>query len=162
MKAEPRTTATRRRDGASALDSALRLLARRDHTCWELAFKLRQRGFDPAAVEAAMARCKDLGYLDDARTALTLAGHLVGRGYGRLRVRQMLAQKGLDGALIEKALACCGDEEAQLRLARRELEKRTSRFKREADPWRRRQAAYRFLAGRGFPAAVIHRAIADL
>jgi regulatory protein len=151
-----------RQSKSSALDSAFRILTRRDHTRRELARKLRQKGFARAAVEGALDRCLELGYLDDAKTALTLAGHLVEKGYGPLRIRHTLCQKGLDDALIEKALARCGNEETQARIARRILEKKRCRLSRETDPWRRRQVAYRFLAGRGFEAPVINRAIADI
>ncbi|MCB2146712.1 MAG: recombination regulator RecX [Deltaproteobacteria bacterium] len=147
---------------AGALDSAFRILARRDHTCKELAVKLRQKGFDGAAIDGALARCLELGYLDDAKTAAIIAGHLAENGYGPLRVRQTLGQKGLDDALIEQALARCGDEETQVLSARRMLEKKASSLSREADTWKRRSKAYRFLAGRGFAATVINRAIADL
>src|SRR5210317_2043010 len=102
-----------RQPRSNALDSAFRILARRDHTRRELALKLRQRGFDCRAIEDALARCLALGYLDDAKTALLIARQLTQRGYGPLRVRQVLVQKGLDDALIENALPCCGDEAAQ-------------------------------------------------
>ena len=147
---------------SSALDSAFRILARRDHTYKELAVKLRQKGFDGVAIDSALARCRELGYLDDAKTAAILAGHLADSGYGPLRIRQTLGQKGLDDALIEQALACCGDEEAQVLSARRMLGKKASHLSREADPWKRRQKAYRFLSGRGFAANVINRAITDI
>ena len=146
---------------SKALDSAYRILARRDHTRKELRVKLLQKGFDPAAIEGALVRCRELGYLDDAKTAAIIAGHLAESGYGPLRVRQTLGQKGLDDAVIEQALVRCGDEASQVLSARRMLEKKASRLNREADPWKRRQKAYRFLAGRGFPSTVINRAITD-
>ena len=151
-----------RKAASSALDSAFRILARRDHTHKELTVKLRQKGFDRGAIDGALARCRELGYLDDAKTAGIIAGHLAESGYGPLRIRQTLGQKGLDDALIEKALARCGNEEAQIRSARRMLEKKTSRLSREPDPWKRRQKAYRFLSGRGFSSTVINRAIGDV
>jgi regulatory protein len=151
-----------RQANSRALDSAFRILARRDHTQKELHAKLRQKGFDRAAIESALARCLELGYLDDAKTATIIAGHLAESGYGPLRVRQTLRQKGLDDAAVEKALARCGDEETQVLSARRMLEKKASRLNREADPWKRRQKAYRFLAGRGFSSTVINRAITDV
>jgi len=150
------------RANAKALDSAFRILTRRDHTRKELRVKLRQKGFDRAAIERALARCRELGYLDDAKTATIIAGHLAESGYGPLRVRQTLGQKGLDDALIEQALARCGDEETQVLSARRMLEKKASRLSREADPWKRRQKAYRYLAGRGFSSTVINMAITDV
>jgi regulatory protein len=145
-----------------ALDSAFRILARRDHTQKELAVKLRQKGYDRAATDSALSRCQALGYLDDAKTAAIIAGHLAKSGYGPLRVRQTLRQKGIEDALIEEALIRCGDEETQLLSARRMLKKKASQLSREVDPWKRRQKAHRFLAGRGFPSAVINQAIADL
>ena len=151
-----------RSSNASALDSAFRILARRDHTRKELADKLRQKGHDRAATDGALARCRELGYLDDSKIAINIAGHLVENGYGPLRIRQTLGQKGLDDTLIETALARCGDEAAQIRSARRMLAKKASRLSRETDPWKRRQKAYRFLSGRGFSPAVIHHAIGDV
>lgn len=151
-----------RQSKSSALDSAFRILTRRDHTRRELALKLRHKGFDRTAVEGALERCRELGYLDDANTAMILAGHLVEKGYGPLRIRHTLGQKGLDDALIEKALARCGSEDTQVGSARRILEKKAARLSREPDPWRRRQRAYRFLSSRGFTATVINRAITDI
>ena len=147
---------------AKALDSAFRFLTRRDHTCKELRVKLRQKGFDSAAIEGALARCRELGYLDDAKTATIIAEHLAESGYGPLRVRQTLGQKGIDVAAIEQALARCGDEDTQVLSARRMLEKKASHLSREADPWKRRQKAYRYLAGRGFSSTVINMAITDV
>jgi regulatory protein len=151
-----------RQGSAAALERAFRILARRDHTCKELAEKLRQKGHGHAAIDGALARCRELGYLDDAKTAMTIAGYLARNGYGPLRIRQTLGQKGLDDTVIEKALTRCGDEDNQVLSAGRVLEKKRSRLDREADPWKRRQKAYRFLAGRGFSSTVINRVIGGL
>ena len=147
---------------SNALDSAFRILARRDHTVKELAAKLHQKGFAPIDVDHALARCRELGYLDDAKTAMIIARHLAERGYGPLRIRQELGRKGLDHATIEKALVSCGDENTQEHSARRMLTKKAARLSREANLWKRRQIAYRFLASRGFSSTVINRAISDI
>jgi len=157
----PQAGSVPHKENSRALDSAFRILTRRDHTQKELRVKLRQKGFGRAAIEGALARCRELGYLDDAKTATVIAGHLSDSGYGPLRIRHTLGQKGLDDATIEQALSRCGDEEAQVLSARRMLEKKASRLNREDDPWKRRQKAYRFLCGRGFSSTVINRAIAD-
>jgi regulatory protein len=146
---------------AGALNSAFRILARRDHTCRELQAKLRRRGFTASAIEQALARCRQLGYLDDARTAAVLADRLSEKGYGPLRIRHTLVQKGLDDDLIENALLRHGDEDSQVCRARQWLEKKSSRLLRQSDPCKRRQTAYRLLAGRGFCAGVIRRAFDD-
>ena len=156
------SSAGRRGRSTGALDSAFRILARRDHTRMELAIKLRGKGYGRAAIDQALARCRELGYLDDAKTAQIIARHLVARGYGPLRVRQTLLQKGVDEPLIQKTLACCGDTDSQVSSARRVLEKKAARLNREADVWKRRQVAFRLLTGRGFPSAVINEVVADL
>ena len=148
----------RRHVDQPAFDSALRLLTRRDHTRWELDVKLRKKGFTAIHIAGATARLEALGYLDDAKTAKILADHLVRKGYGPLRVRYALRQKGLDDAIVENALRHYDDEE-QVQNARLALKKKRLRLEREADPVRRRQMAYRFLAGRGYPAMIIRRVI---
>ena len=152
---------TRKPTHSEALQSAFRLLARRDHITGELVLKLRRKGYDRKAVDAALERCRDLGYLDDARTARMMADHLVARGYGPLRIRQVLGQKGLEQALVEQVMAAGQSEDDLVRAAQKALEKKASRLHRESDPWKRRQIAYRFLSGRGFPSTVVNRVIDD-
>ena len=147
--------------GQSALDSAFRLLTRRDHTRWELAAKLRYKGFGAGDVARTMDRLNELGYLDDAKTARIMADHLLRKGYGILRIRYSLGQKGLADDAIDKALIRCGDDAAQVQHARCVLEKKRLRLERETDPVKWYQRAYRFLAGRGFPAGIIRQAIGE-
>ena len=146
---------------SKALDTAFRMLARRDHTSRELILKLRRKGYGRQAIDGALQRCRTLGYLDDAKTARVMARRLAGKGYGPLRIRQALKQKGLEDVLVERAMADGDEEESQVRAARKALEKKAPRLRRESDPWKRRQIAYRFLAGRGFPASIINQAIED-
>ena len=147
---------------SKVLDAAFRMIARRDHTRRELIFKLRRKGFGGQAIDGAIQRCRELGYLDDAKTARAMAGRLAGKGYGPLRIRQALKQKGLEDGLVEKTMADGDEEEAQVHAARKALEKKAPRLRRESDPWKRRQIAYRFLAGRGFPSAIINQALDDI
>ena len=144
-----------------ALASALRILARRDHTGHELTVKLRRKGFARTAIDHALKRCGELGYLDDARTARLMADQLNRRGYGPLRIRQTLSAKGLDDALIERAMEPLNDAAGQVQAALSQLEKKRVRLDREPDPWKRRQMAYRFLVGRGFPAEIINQVLGD-
>lgn len=147
---------------ANALQSAVRLLARRDHTEKELVYKLRQRKFDAAAIDDALQRCRDLGYVDDARTAAMMAAHMASRGNGPLKIHRTLHQKGVDEAIIERALNGCGDEDAQVESARYILKRIRFRLNRETDRQKKRIKAYRFLTGRGFTSEVIKRATLDM
>jgi len=144
-----------------ALETAFRMLGRRDHTRRELTLKLHRKGFGRQVVDSAILRCRELGYLDDEKTARIMADRPAGKGYGPLRIRQALKQKGLDEALVEKAMAAGNTEKDQVHAARKVLQKKASRLNRESDPWKRRQIAYRFLSGRGFPSSIIKQAIDD-
>lgn len=89
-----------------------------------LSRKLRERGWAgegapdlPALVE----RLAELGYVDDRVFALAKANSLTARGYGQRRVRQALAQAGVneEDAADGTAAAEGGALDAALRYARR-------------------------------------------
>ena len=95
---------------SDALAAALRLLARRGRSESELAGRLRQKGFSEEAITAVVTRCRQLGYLDDARFARERARELMrgGRAVGR-RVLVDLQQRGIAEATALAAV----DESAQ-------------------------------------------------
>jgi len=66
QKSSRRPRASNRRNTPPSddpLSRAVGLLARRAHSRWELRRKLLMKGFEGEAVEAAMARLAELGYL---------------------------------------------------------------------------------------------------
>lgn len=97
---ELRLEAERRR----AADSALRLLTSRSHSRAELAVKLgRKYGSD--AVEYAVARCEEMGFIDDAAYAREKAEYLLSsRGFAPARIRQELRAAGIDNDTADEAL----------------------------------------------------------
>lgn len=101
---------------ASTLDRALRLLAGRPHAAAELRLKLRHRGHDPAEIEAALARLRELGYLDDAAFARSLAGWRSG-SRGRRAIAAELSARGVPRDVAAEVLAEA-DPEAERAAAR--------------------------------------------
>ncbi|MDD2603914.1 MAG: regulatory protein RecX [Desulfobacteraceae bacterium] len=148
-------------DGADltkrAVAAALNRLARRDHSRQELAAKLGARGFDHTTCQAALERCRQLGYLDDARTAEIMAAALRRRGLGLHRIRARLREKGIAGDIIDALTTVDADPDRALAAARAVYERRRSHFEREGDLQRRRAKIYRFLQSRGFETETIHR-----
>ena len=131
-------------------NSALRILAGRDHSKQELARKLRQRGFKAKDIEKAISECIRFDYLDDERTSRLLINQMIRKGYGLNRIRHALKKKGLKGEGIQHILSeevSDADEEDG---ARRMLKKNIRRFERERDLKKRRDKIYRFLFARGF------------
>lgn len=87
------------------VETAFALLARRDHTRWELATKLRQRGYGEDEIDAALDRCVELGYLDDAAFAERfVASRAVRNGWGPLRLVAELQRRGVDREIAENAV----------------------------------------------------------
>ena len=88
-----------------ALNRATDLLSRRDHSTSELLQKLRQKGFDPEAAQAAADKLTDCGYLDDRRFAETYAAELVrSKGFGKRRITTELFRKGVPRDIIDEVL----------------------------------------------------------
>lgn len=88
-----------------ALNFAMRSLASKESGERELADRLRRNGVEEAVVAEVVARCKQHGWVDDARYAGMLVRSLARRHYGPRKVRFELGRKGIDSACAEAALA---------------------------------------------------------
>jgi regulatory protein len=126
--------------------AALRLLARREHSEVELRHKLRARHYSDSAVESVVARLVAAGLLSDQRFAEAYSRHRFERGYGPLRIRAELNERGIGADLAEAILAHFSRswvESAQWQ--------RNKRFgPRPAADIRNRAKEMRFLRRRGF------------
>jgi regulatory protein len=143
-----------------ALNTALRLLTRRDHTRYELSQKLRKRGTASDIISRVAAECERLNYLNDQRTAEVYIRQLK-RKYGVHRIRSELKKKGINEDIAENLITDQISEPDELQRADRILQKKSAAFAREEDLKKRREKMYRFLRSRGFPNAVITRLIHD-
>ncbi len=93
-----------------ARETAIRLLARREHSRRELAAKLVARGFGDAAVAEVLDALEAEGLLSDARFVESYLHSRREKGYGPLRLRAELRERGVDEALIESGLAALDAE----------------------------------------------------
>jgi regulatory protein len=91
----------------SALQRAIGLLSRREHSRLELLRKLAARGVAPQEAEAAVAQLAGEGWQDDARFAESLVRSRAGAGYGPVRIRAELATHGLGETEVSRALVAC-------------------------------------------------------
>ena len=133
--------------------TAMDLLARREHGRVELTRKLRQRSAPDEMIDTALDRLTEEGLLSESRYLESFVSYRARSGYGPLRIREELSQRGLQRADIELALRECGISwQAQLE-----------------DTWRRKFAGHlpidarerakqgRFLAYRGYSMEMIGR-----
>jgi len=129
------------------------LLAMREHSRLELARKLASRGFDQVDIDGALERLAAEGSLDERRLAELYVAERAGKGFGPVRIRAELLEKGLPDALIDPYLDAMRDDwmayMAEIYHRRFGSERPGDR-----DEYARRG---RFLEQRGFPTEMIRR-----
>ncbi len=92
-------------DSEALWNYALKVLSGRAYSSGELRGKLRRRAEREEDVDAAMARLKDYGYLNDQRFAEGFAqARLSNEGFGKTRVMQDLRHRRVAPALAEKTV----------------------------------------------------------
>ena len=90
-------------DPADIRLAAMNLLARREHSRWELLRKLRRRFSDDQLLATELQRLTNENLQSDERYAQSYAWQRSGRGYGPLRVRQEMRERGLSDSEIASA-----------------------------------------------------------
>ena len=142
---------------APPLRKALQYLARREYYREELKRKLKKGGYREQAVEEALAALSADGRLSDERFVEAYVAERRRRLYGAERIRMELMSKGLDEALVARALAGGGDR--WFENAERCCRKRFG----ETPPADYREYAKRrnYLHRRGYSADVIRRLLPD-
>jgi regulatory protein len=83
---------------------AIALLARREHSARELERKLRDRGFAGEVICGCIARLQQERLQSDARYAESYVLMRAGKGYGPLRIRVELAERGVADEFIAPPL----------------------------------------------------------
>ncbi|MDD3762377.1 MAG: regulatory protein RecX [Nevskiales bacterium] len=133
-----------------ARNTALRVLARREHSAAQLGAKLRQRGHDEHTVRQTLEQLDGAGWLSDQRYTEMLVRNRVAQGYGPLRIRADLQAAGVSDALAREAL-----DAAEVDWLERAAAAHARRFEGPATTAKQWQQQYRFLAGRGFESGQI-------
>ena len=104
MNSQPESAAGSE-DSQLVYATALRLLARRDHSPLELRNKLLMRHFDEVLVAAVLDELVERNLLSDQRFAEVFVRGRFARGYGPLRIRAELRERGVGEQVIEGVLA---------------------------------------------------------
>jgi regulatory protein len=138
--------------------TALNALARREFSRFELERKLSGKGYNGTSVAQLLDQLESEGLLSDSRFAESFVCSRRQRGFGPLRIKMELRERGVDDALIRTNL----DDPAieWLGLARQAFQKRFGREKiRDTREYARR---VRFLQGRGFSKPTIMAVLKEL
>lgn len=145
-----------------ALNTALRILTRRDHSKHELTQKLKARGYTGEVIDEVISECKRFDYINDERTAQVFIRQLQKKGYGRKRIRFELNSKGIRGKHIQTLLSETISDADECQCAEKAIQKHARRFDREKDILKKKDKIYRFLYDRGFSKTVISELISKI
>lgn len=141
----------------SALEQALRVLSSRAVTLRQLQQALLRKRLPSDEIQAALARVKELGYIDDAEVARARAQRMVEKGCAPRLVARKLRAQGVApeaaNAASQEAAAGAGEEALAARALERKLRGRPA-----GDP-RDRQRLFRALVAKGHAPAAAAKAL---
>lgn len=95
------------------LEIAARALRHRDRTRAQIAQRLARAGVEESRQEDALDTLERVGYVDDARFAVSRAAALAARGLGDEAIRHDLEASGAEPEAVEAALAGLEPEAAR-------------------------------------------------
>ena len=133
--------------------AALALLARREHSSFELKQKLQKRFCDcEPLIEQAILKTQADGYLSDERFATAYARSRWQKGFGPERISNELKVKGISSDLSAVALNSATEELDEAAIIERTWRKK---FKLAPSDFNEKMKQIRFLRYRGFEQAQI-------
>ena len=130
----------------SIRNTAMNLLARREHSANELIQKLKQRDFEQNEILRAIEELQADNLQSDARFAESFINQRVNAGYGPIRIRHELRQKGVAEELVDAILEHFDGKWQELM-----LQQKIRKFGAEIpDEYAQKMKQARFLQNRGF------------
>lgn len=138
-----------------AKSMALRLLARREHSRYELSLKLRQRKLESDVIDPMLDEFEAEGWLSDERFADVYARSRIDLCYGPLRIRAELQQKGI------RFVPECMEKVSEASWGGMAISARSRKFGLAdlGDDWKAKAKQARFLTQRGFSGDQVERAL---
>jgi regulatory protein len=144
---------------------AVKCLGARAYSTGDLKSKLWRRAAHTPDADAAIARLKDIGYLDDRRFAETYASARVeNEGFGRMRVLNDLRARRVTGDTAEQAVEQALGDKSEAELIDAFIERRMPSVATggKIEDERKLAAAYRKLRRAGFTSGPILSALKRL
>lgn len=116
--------------------------------------KLDDMGWSPEAVSRTLARCRELGWVNDVVLSEDRARALRKRGSGSLKIAAELEGRGVAASLVEDAVDTSRDGESEVSWARRALADAGIAVAPTPKAWR-------LLASRGFAEDVVMEVLGE-
>jgi regulatory protein len=150
----------------SAFDKAVDMLARRMMTEKQMCEALEKAGsksgcYAEDEIEDAVARLKELGYIDDKAYADRYLEVLIDKKRGRRRIRDEMLRRGIDATLIDETIGAGLSDEAERENAVALTEKMIAGLPEGADSHLTARRISRRLIGQGYSFDLINSVIAQ-
>lgn len=134
----------------NALERAAAWCSRAEHSRLEIIKKLRRLGVTPDVAEKVAERLEENGFIDEERFARAFVYDKSRFEYwGRTKIRYQLRQLGVSAAVAESALEEI-DEEEYVRNLTMLLHAKFRSLPDSSDPYKQKNALYRYAMTRGF------------
>lgn len=143
------------------LNKAIKLLAMRPHSVKELETKLAVKGFDEGEINGAVEWLSQRGYLNDGEFGIIYAKARVARArVGSARLKMDLKAKGLDGEVVDSALASVyGSDGSELAVALDAAKRKARSLAPGIGEESARKKIFDHLARKGFSAELARRIV---
>ena len=144
----------------SIRNTALDILARREHTRLELSRKLKAKDFSDSEIEEILEILGQEGLQSDERYTESYVNMRRNRGYGPLKIKQELQQRGISSELVDNFVHF--NDDIWLDTAYQAYEKKFAHRLQDGalDTANERAKRMRFLQSRGFTGDIIQKTFA--
>jgi len=115
----------------------------------ELERRLKQKGFSAELAQDTVNFLKDKQFIDDRVFAKAWVSSRLKKPFGLRRIKQELAEKGLDKEIIEETFVWVKEDYKESGIVSQLAEQRFSKLK-GIEPLKARQRVYAYLMRRGF------------
>ncbi len=138
------------------MQKAFSLLALRDHSEAELLRKLNRYDYPPEAIDSALNRCREYGYLDDYKFALERARGLLARGRAiGPKVMEDLRKRGIEEQIARRAIIEASGDINEKEILTAIFEKRFSGFNFPEARDSEKKRVVNYLLRRGFSLSTV-------
>lgn len=144
------------------LQRAASFCAYQERTPAEVRQRLAQWEVEGEAADEIIAELISLNYLSQERFAKTfVSGKFRIKKWGRLRIKQELARRGLDKASIKQGMEEINDTTYEDTLRQLLAKKQEQLLRTEPDAFKRKQKLVRFALSKGYESGVVWKIIKE-
>ena len=163
LSEEEHTALVWQNDLYEAKSSALKLLARREHSKKEIKLKLFQKSFTQSIVDEVITDLSEKEYLNDFSFANKFADERLRKGDGVNKIKAELIKRGIDRIILDEIEHKYSDNDEVMRnavqLAEQKLKNLSNRV---TDSRKLQQKIYAYLTSKGYKHDQIQHALSKL